>query len=146
MFQVTKTFGHDLGLSATFRQWRAKGSHCRFLHGYALAFEFTIGCERLDDRNWCFDFGEFQQIKHLLVSTFDHKLVIAQDDPERDTLRALQDHGCADVLILPAVGCEAFAAYVYHLAAPIIAKLTNNRAQLLSVTVKEHGANSATYR
>ena len=44
-WQVTKTYGHDLGLSCCFRQWGAS-SHCRFLHGYALSFSFTF--ERRD--------------------------------------------------------------------------------------------------
>jgi 6-pyruvoyltetrahydropterin/6-carboxytetrahydropterin synthase len=41
---VKKTYGHELGLSACFRQHRAK-SHCRFLHGYPLSFTFTFAAD-----------------------------------------------------------------------------------------------------
>lgn len=45
----TKTYGHEVGLSATFRQWRAK-SHCRLLHGYSLSFRFEFEANTLDDK------------------------------------------------------------------------------------------------
>ena len=32
-------------------------SHCRLIHGYALAFKFVFATRELDERNWCFDFG-----------------------------------------------------------------------------------------
>ena len=35
MYRSSKTYGHEIGLSAAFRQWRAQ-SHCRLIHGYAL--------------------------------------------------------------------------------------------------------------
>jgi 6-pyruvoyltetrahydropterin/6-carboxytetrahydropterin synthase len=34
-FKSTKLFD---GYSACFRQWKAEGTHCRFLHGYAVSF------------------------------------------------------------------------------------------------------------
>ena len=52
----TKTYGHNIGLSAVFRQLHAD-SHCRFLHGYSLQFKFTFGCDELDEKNWVVDFG-----------------------------------------------------------------------------------------
>ena len=39
MFLSTKTYGHDLGLSAAFRQWRAE-SHCRLIHGLHEVIEY----------------------------------------------------------------------------------------------------------
>ena len=41
-FLSSKKYGHERGLSAAFRQWRAV-SHCRFMHGYSLEFEFVFG-------------------------------------------------------------------------------------------------------
>ena len=40
MYQSTKTYGNDVGLSCTFRQWKAD-SHCNKLHGYSLGFRFS---------------------------------------------------------------------------------------------------------
>ena len=52
----TKKYGHERGLSAAFRQWRAE-SHCRFMHGYSLEFGFVFGAHELDENNWVVDFG-----------------------------------------------------------------------------------------
>ena len=49
-FFSKKKYGHERGLSAAFRQWRAD-SHCKFLHGYSLEFEFKFGANELDERN-----------------------------------------------------------------------------------------------
>ena len=70
----TKTYGHNIGLSAVFRQPHADHSHCRFLHGYSLAFKFTFGCDDLDHRNWCVDFGGLKPLKQWLEDSFDHKV------------------------------------------------------------------------
>lgn len=140
-YRSTKTFGHELGLSACFRQWRAD-SHCGYLHGYALAFTVTFEASRLDERNWVMDFGGLKQLESFLAQTFDHKLLIAEDDPQRDELCALAGIGCADVLVLPAVGCEAFARLVFDKAASLY---NNHRLRVLSVECREHGANSAIY-
>ena len=51
MYNSTKTYGHDVGLSCSFRQWRAQ-SHCSKVHGYALSVKFTFAAEKLDERNW----------------------------------------------------------------------------------------------
>lgn len=155
-YQSTKTYGHDLGLSACFRQHRAVHSHCSLLHGYALSFKFVFECKELDDKNWVQDFGGLKQLKRGLYEAFDHKLVIAADDPEIDEFATLGNMGLADVSILPAVGCEAFAKYAYDMAAAIIcdaqrqtfdpqppAKL--QRVRVVSCECAEHGANSAIY-
>ena len=49
------------------------------------------------------------------------------------------------LVILPAVGCEKFAEYIYNKINPIVTIKTNNRVRLISVEVREHGANSAIY-
>lgn len=145
MYNSTKTYGHELGLSAVFRQWRAD-SHCNQLHGYALAFTFVFEAEELDDRNWVVDFGGLKDLKRELVAMFDHKLIIAQDDPQLEALRELEKIGIADVTILPAVGCEMFAEYACELADQVLeAKGYYPRVRIKSVECREHGANSAIY-
>lgn len=149
MYKSTKHFGHELGLSACFRQWRAT-SHCRLLHGYPLAFTLTFGASELDERNWVIDFGGLKDVKAFLVDTFDHKLVIAADDPQRLRLYALGDKDwdgpLADVLVIPNVGCEAFAAYVFdHVESWLIDAGHSPRVHLISVECREHGGNSAIF-
>lgn len=144
-YQVTKTYGPELGLSAAFRQWRAD-SHCRFIHGYALGFKFTFECEDLDVRNWCVDFGGLKGLKQILVDNFDHKLLVAEDDPHIGDLMRLDSLGLAEVIVLPAVGCEKFAEYVYKVGEQWLKDAGfAPRCRLVSVEVSEHSGNSAIY-
>lgn len=143
-YRVTKTYGHELGLSACFRQWRAD-SHCRHLHGYALSFRLEFASDELDHNNWVIDFGSLKSIKQFLVDTFDHKLVIAADDPAISTLMLLKTADCADMLVLDRVGCEAFAKLVYEHIHNWLTLTDQDRVKILSVECREHGANSAIY-
>lgn len=145
MFRSTKTFGHELGLSAAFRQWRA-GSHCRLIHGYALAVRIEFEADELDVRNWVVDFGSLKSLKRLLEDTFDHKLLVAWDDPQLVDLQKLGPLGLADVVMVEATGCEAFAKLIFECTE---IWLKDNgyapRCRVASVEVREHGANSAIY-
>lgn len=145
-YTSTKTYGHEIGLSACFRQWKAE-SHCRLLHGYALAVRLEFGADELDVRNWVVDFGSLKSLKHWLELTFDHTMLVAEDDPERHHFFRLHELKLARVIEVPATGCEAFAELIYR---GTETWLRDNgyapRVKLLSVEVREHGANSAIYR
>lgn len=150
-YMSTKTYGHEAGLSAVFRQPSADG-HCNLLHGYALAVSITFCADELDHRNWVQDFGGLKVVKEFLQDTFDHKLLVAADDPELDTLTALGGMGLAYPVVLPAVGCEAFADYIFNWVSEWLyneqAETTPfapaQRVKVWSVTVAEHSGNSAT--
>jgi 6-pyruvoyltetrahydropterin/6-carboxytetrahydropterin synthase len=142
-YQVVKTFGHDLGFSCAFRQWRAE-SHCRFMHGYALAIELTFEATQLDARNWVIDFGNFKELKEQLKHQFDHKTLVAKDDPELNTFKKLHQDGAINLYVVDRVGCESFAKLVYDTAARWLAD-TKQAVSLVSCKVSEHGANSAVY-
>lgn len=150
-YRSTKTYGHEVGLSACFRQWRATHSHCRFLHGYALSITLTFEADELDHRNWVQDFGGLKEIKELLVRTFDHKTVVALDDPWIDHFYELKNQGVIDLVTMEAVGCEAFAKHVFEQVEAWLVKqaaddlLDEPRVTLAAVEVREHGANSALY-
>jgi 6-pyruvoyltetrahydropterin/6-carboxytetrahydropterin synthase len=144
-FQSTKTYGHNIGLSAAFRQWRAK-SHCHYLHGYALAIKLVFETDELDARNWCVDFGSLKSLKGWLEDTFDHKTVVASDDPEIEWFREGQKRGLLDLVELPACGCEKFAEFVFGATETWLeANGYTPRVRLVSAEVMEHGANSALY-
>lgn len=141
----TKTFGHDIGISCCFRQWRAS-SHCRYLHGYAIAFKFVFAAQTLNDCNWVMDFGGLKELRQYVIDMFDHKLLVAQDDPQLEEICRLANTGAADVLIVPATGCEAFAAMMFELASMWMQEAGHSpRCWLVSVEVIEHGANSAIF-
>lgn len=141
----TKTFGHELGLSCAFRQWRAE-SHCRFLHGYAIAVKLVFGAATLDVRNWVVDFGSLKTLKGMLEDTFDHKTLIAEDDPLLEQFKLLHAAGGCDLVIVPACGCEKFAEMIHVVTAQwLLDAGYGDRVHLVSVEVREHGANSALY-
>jgi len=153
MYRVTKTYGHDLGLTSTFRQPKAQ-SHCRFIHGYALSFKLTFECadgERCEN-GWVINFGGLKPLKEWLCHMFDHTTLIAQDDPALhlfEDLNVDKMHGkLIDLRIVPAVGCEAFARLVYERVSFMLQnrELGDTRARIVEVEVREHGANSAIYR
>lgn len=150
----TKTYGHDQGFTSVFRQWRAH-SHCRFLHGYSLGFKFVFAAMTLDNNGWVVDFGGLKPLKQILTDTFDHKLLVAADDPWLPELQKLHSgydaNGdtkvggpAADLVIVPATGCEAFARMVYDVTEQwLVDAGFSPRVRLVSVEVSEHGANSA---
>lgn len=141
----TKTYGHELGLSCAFRQWRAS-SHCRLLHGYALSFKFVFGNENLDERGWVVDFGGLSILRKKLENAFDHKTAVAADDPMSGTLRMLEKAGALDLTVFEkGVGCERFAEYAYYLAVDAL-KEAGISASVISCECREHGANSAIYK
>lgn len=145
-YRSTKTYTHAVGLTCAFRQHRAE-SHCRFVHGYALAIRLEFEAADLDVRNWVVDFGSLKSFKGMLETTFDHKLLVAKDDPEIEWFREAARRGVADVIFVPATGCERFAEYIFA-AAEIW--LTDNgyapRVRVALVEVREHDGNSAIVR
>lgn len=141
-FLSTKTFPP---ISAAFRQHGAE-SHCRFIHGYGLVVKLTFAANVLDTRNWVVDFGGLKGIRMWLEDQFDHKLLVAADDPALEYLEALDELGLAQVRVVPAVGCEAFARMVgKHVEAWLRDSGIAPRVTLIACEVREHEANSAIY-
>lgn len=138
----TKTYD-DLGPVA-YRQWRDEGN-CRLIHGYALSFHFEFESDTLDARNWVVDFGGLRPLKEKLEEWFDHKLLVAEDDPHKDVLLKLDELKIAEVHLLPKLGCESLADMLYGYVNEIF--LPDNgwgdRVWCCKVEVREKGANSA---
>lgn len=153
-YRVTKTYTPEQGLSATFRQWRAK-SHCRFLHGYALGVRVVFECsaEALDENGWVYNFGGLKPFKEYITDLFDHKTLVAQDDPQLEVFKQLSltdtshgGHQLLQLVVVPRTGCEAFAKLCYlWLLAHLKQTAEGRPVRLVSVEVFEHGGNSATY-
>jgi len=144
-WQSTKQYGHDLGLSCAFRQWRAE-SHCNKIHGYAMCVKFIFESYELDVRNWVCDFGSLKSLKGKLEDLLDHKTLVAEDDPSLWWFQEAERRGILDLRVLPSVGCERLAEYIYEVTEIwLIDNGYSPRVRLVSVEVKEHGANSALY-
>ena len=142
-YQSTKTI--ELG-STAFRQWRATHSHCQYLHGYQLKAKLWFGCNELDDKNWCVDFGGLKEFKKHLQDVFDHTTTVAADDPELETFKELDTKGVIQLRVFEnGVGIERVAEVVYELANDFVAFHTDRRCWVDRVEVFEHEDNSATY-
>jgi 6-pyruvoyltetrahydropterin/6-carboxytetrahydropterin synthase len=145
MHYSIKRYGHDIGLSAVFRQPKADHSHCHLLHGYSLAFTFTFACRELDEKNWVVDFGGLKQLKNWLEDSFDHKVVVDSADPKIDILYMLEQQGLAELTVMDGVGAEKIAQHAYNFADNLVFEMTNGRCWCVKVEVAEHGSNSAIY-
>src|SRR6056300_302001 len=141
-YYSTKTYGHNIGLSAVFRQPNADHSHCHLLHGYSLAFKFTFGCKDLDNKNWAVDFGGLKPLKKWLENHFDHKLVLDMTDPHLEKFKELEKLDLAEIRLFDGVGTEKFAEHAFNFANNLITVKTDGRCWVESVECAEHGANS----
>lgn len=149
-FQSTKLFD---GYSACFRQWKAEGTHCKFLHGYAVSFRVWFEGE-LDERNWVWDFGGMKRAKGNIQGMspkaffeylLDHTTIVAEDDPYMDTFKQMDKDGIIQLRILPSVGCERFAEFLHTTINTFLSEETNGRVRATKVEVYEHERNSASY-
>ena len=149
-FKSTKLFD---GFSCVFRQWRAEGTHCRFLHGYGVSFRVWFEGE-LDERNWVWDFGGMKRAKGTIDGMnpkawmdymFDHTTIIADDDPGLGGFKTMNDLGIIQLRIIPAVGAEQFAKYIYEKLNTFIQEETEGRVKIVRVEFMEHAKNTAIY-
>ena len=149
-FQSTKVFD---GYSTVFRQWRAEGTHCKFLHGYGISFKIIFEGD-LDERNWVWDFGGMKraktwidgmQPKEWMDHMFDHTTIIAEDDPYLENFKEMWKDGIIQLRIIPATGAEQFAKFIYDKVSKFIKIETEGRVRVVSVEFKEHNKNSAIY-
>lgn len=142
MYRSTKTFPP---MSCAFRQWRAQ-SHCNLIHGYGLTFKFTFEAEDLDCYNWVVDFGNLKLLKDMLEQMFDHKTIVANDDPILDWYIRGEQLGTMNLSRVEKVGCEAFAQIGAQFAdAFLTMNHYGDRVRLAKCEVWEHLANSASW-
>jgi len=149
-FQSTKVFD---GFSCVFRQWKAEGTHCRFLHGYGVSFKVWFEGE-LDEKNWVWDFGGMKRAngtidgmnpKAWMDYMFDHTTLIAEDDPYLEGWKAMDHHGLIQLRVIPHVGAERFAEFVFNKINDFVKAETDNRVKVTKVEFMEHNKNSAIY-
>ena len=141
------------GFSTVFRQWRAVDTHCSKIHGYAIYFDVTFQGE-LDHRNWVADFGILKRAKTQIDGMnpkawmdymFDHTVIIAEDDPYRSYFHNMEKEGIVQLRILPAVGAEQFAKYIFVKLNIFIQEETEGRVRVSEVEFFENSKNTAIY-
>jgi 6-pyruvoyltetrahydropterin/6-carboxytetrahydropterin synthase len=149
-FQSTKLFD---GFSTVFRQWKADGTHCRFLHGYGISFRVWFEGD-LDERNWVWDFGGMKRAttkidgmtpKEWMDYMFDHTVLVAEGDPMMHFFVEAEHVGLIQLRIVPATGAEKFAEFIYNKLNPFVLEETNNRVRVTRVEFLEHNKNTAIF-
>jgi 6-pyruvoyltetrahydropterin/6-carboxytetrahydropterin synthase len=151
IFQSTKTF---TGFSTVFRQWRAEHTHCRYIHGYGISFKICFAGE-LDEKNWVWDFGNFNQVrtsidgmtpKQWVNYMFDHTFIAAEDDPHIALFRDMAEQELIQLRIVQAVSAERFAQLIYEKFNTFIQQETHSRVCVTKVEFSENRHNSAIYQ
>ena len=140
-FISTKRF---IGFPCTHRQWLAD-SHCKYIHGYSREFYFEFKCSKLSKEGWVVDFGGLKKVKSWLDYMFDHTFLASENDPFLDSFRELDNKGVIQLRVMPNVGMEATAEFVFNYVDKMIKEQTQNRSWLHLIEVKENEKNSAIY-
>ena len=149
-FISTKVFD---GFSTVFRQWKAEGTHCKYLHGYGTSVKMWFEGD-LDEKNWVWDFGGMKRAKGTIDGMnpkawfewlLDHTLIVAEDDPFINAFKEMDGAGVAQVRVIPATGAERFAEFIYNKVNPFIQEETQGRVKVLKVEFREHEKNTAVY-
>ena len=150
-YQATKVFD---GYSTVFRQWKADGTHCRFLHGYGVSLKVWFEGE-LDQRTWVWDFGGMKRAvgdidgmnpKTWMDYMLDHTTIVAEDDPELENFKAMNERGLIQLRVIPATGAERFAEYFYGKLNDFVRAETQHRVRVTQVEFREHEKNTAIYK
>lgn len=150
MYKSRKKFD---GFSTCFRQWKANTTHCQYLHGYDVEFEVTFEGD-LDHRNWVWDFGGMKRAKNLIDGRqpkawmeymFDHTVIVAEDDPDMQNFVDMDNRGVIQLRVLPAVGAEKFAEFLYNTLNDFVQLETEGRVRVTKVKFMENHKNSAIY-
>lgn len=140
--QSTKSFWN---YPCSHRQWRHEG-HCAFIHGYSRSFHFVFEAHFLDENGFVVDFGGLRKFKLLLDELFDHTLLLNQDDPMLSDFMALEEKGACKLTVLPNVGMEGTAAFLWEKMNDFLLEQTIGRAYCIQVEVRENDKNSALFK
>ena len=141
-FTSTKRF---TGFPCTHRQWKAE-SHCRFVHGYSREFYFEFAASELSKEYWVMDFGGLKEVKKWLEYMFDHTFLVADNDPQLEAFKKLDQEGAIQLRVMPNPGMEGTAKYVYEHVNNMVKEITDKRVWVTKVEVRENEKNSAFYR
>ena len=155
MYKSTKKIGP---ISTNHRNWHAlynenrDSRHCSLIHGYSRIVEFVF-VGKTDACQWVVDFGNLKDVKKWLEERWDHKTLIASDDPQLDKIVEMDHAGIIDLTTVDVdnglgwgPGMEGSCKWVFDEVGKIIREKTDGLAAIESVQIWEHENNSAIYR
>jgi 6-pyruvoyltetrahydropterin/6-carboxytetrahydropterin synthase len=126
----------------------------KFLHGYGVSVKIWFEGE-LDEKNWVWDFGGFKRAKGTIDGMnpkdwmtwlLDHTTIVAEDDPQLEYFHHGANIGIYQLRVIPAVGAERFAEYIYNKVNDFILAETDGRVKVVQVEFREHEKNTAFYK
>lgn len=97
------------------------------------------------------DVGRLQPVKDFLTHTFDHTLLLNEDDPIRKDGEFFEQlNKLSDVVLVPNCGMEGLAKYVYEQVNSVLEgwfpeDYRDRALRVQQVTCWEDSKNSATY-
>ena len=96
------------------------------------------------------DFGDLRDVKQWLEDQWDHRLLLASDDPHISDFQKMHELGTMNINIMDVTkgwgpGIEASCKFVFDHVSPLIDKKTEGRVKLVQVEIWEHERNSAVY-
>lgn len=146
-YKYTSTKEYVDQFPCAYKQWKAD-THCNLNHGYSFSFKFYFGANQLDKRGWVIDYGGLKELKGILETQFDHKTIIAEDDPDLELYKDLDKKGILKLTILPAMGCELIADMLYKFINTVyipdfLGKSEAERVWCYKVEVRETQSNMA---
>lgn len=111
-YKFTSTKEYVDEFPCAYKQWKAD-THCNLNHGYSFSIKLYFGANVLDRRGWVVDYGGLKELKQILKDQFDHRTLIAADDPDLAKYKQLEQDNILKLTILPAMGCELIADMLY---------------------------------
>lgn len=155
MFKSTKRIGP---ISTNHRNWHAltnvnrDSRHCGLIHGYSRIVEFVF-VGQTDACQWVVDFGNLKDVKKWLEERWDHKTLVASDDPQLDKIKEMDEAGIIDLTVVDVdnglhwgPGMEGSCKWVFDEVGKIVKDKTFGLAAIETVQIWEHENNSAIYR
>lgn len=113
VYRFTSTKEYVDEFPCAYKQWKADTA-CNINHGYSFSIKFYFGANELDKRGWVCDYGGLKELKQVLKDQFDHRTLIAFDDPDLELYKKLEKDGILKLTILPGLGCEMIADQLYR--------------------------------
>jgi 6-pyruvoyltetrahydropterin/6-carboxytetrahydropterin synthase len=149
MHTVTKSYWD---LPAAHRQPKHDG-HCSLIHGHNWGFDIVFGCDVLDENGFVVDVGKLKPIKQWLEETFDHTLLLNEEDPLLDYIQQSFMRDLCRMVIVPNCGMEGLAKLVFEKVSMLLANhdafalsVLKRTLLVIEVTCWEDSKNRATYR
>jgi 6-pyruvoyltetrahydropterin/6-carboxytetrahydropterin synthase len=119
---------------------------CQSIHGHSWTITAELSAPMLDDNDMVLEFGAFKRAwRHMLDTTLDHCLVVAEGDPVAQAILAVQPD--ARITFLPCQpSTESLARWCMERTEQVISDLARPDVRVRSIHVQETPVNAATYR